>query len=87
MRITYDGEADALYVELRAAEPHDNIDLEEGVTADLDSEGHVIGFEILGARKRLGREALAQLKVERLNGERVLAVKNDNSAANETNGK
>jgi len=87
MRITYDGEADALYVELRAAEPHDNIDLEDGVTADLDSQGHVIGFEILGARKRLGREALAQLKVERLNGERVLAVKNDNGAANETNGK
>jgi len=84
MRITYDGEADALYVELRAAEPHDNIDLEDGVTADLDSQGHVIGFEILGARQRLGKDALSQLTVQRLNGEPVLQVKNDRGPSHES---
>lgn len=75
MRITYDGEADALYVELKVAEPLDSIDLEDGVTADLDGEGHVIGIEVLDAHKRLGREGLAHLTVERLNGESVLIIK------------
>lgn len=77
MRITYDGEADALYVELRAAEPQDSIDLEDGVTVDLDSQGHVIGREILGARRRLGKDGLSQLTVQRLNSEPVLRVRND----------
>ncbi len=43
MRITYDPEADALYVELRSVRAVDNIDLEDGVSADLDAEGHVLG--------------------------------------------
>ncbi len=33
MKITYDPEADALYIELREAQPADSIDIEEGVTA------------------------------------------------------
>ena len=66
MRITYDPEADALYIELRHATPHDSIDLEEGVTADLDENGHVIGLEVLDARERLGSEALGSIAIEKL---------------------
>lgn len=76
MRITYDGEADALYIELKASKPKESIDIEDGVTADLDSKGHIIGLEVLGARERIGKEALAHLTVERLNGELLLRVKN-----------
>jgi uncharacterized protein YuzE len=53
MRITYDPEADALYIELRHEKADDNLDIEEGVSADLDKDGHIIGFEILDASKRL----------------------------------
>jgi uncharacterized protein YuzE len=63
MRINYDAEADALYIQLRAQTPADSIDLEDGVTADLDAEGHVTGLEVLDARKRLGAEALVHLTV------------------------
>ncbi len=66
MRITYDPEADALYIELRRAVPADNIDLEDGVTADLDADGHVIGFEVLDARERLGNEGLTNISLEQL---------------------
>ena len=59
MRMTYDPEADALYIELRPGDPRDSLDLEDGVSADLDSEGHVLGLEILDAKKRLGKEAVA----------------------------
>ena len=66
MRITYDPEADALYIELRRATPADSRDLEEGVTADLDADGHLIGIEVLHVRERLGREALTSVVLEQL---------------------
>ena len=55
-KIEYDREADALYIQLRAIHPDDNIDIEEGVTVDLDKDGHIIGIEILDASERLGLE-------------------------------
>ena len=66
MRITYDPNADALYILLRDAEPKDSADMEDGVTADLDEGGHVIGIEILDARERLGEESLASVCLDRL---------------------
>ena len=47
MRITYDPEGDALYIELRRVRAHDSVDIEEGVTADLDENGQIIGLEVL----------------------------------------
>ena len=52
MRITYDPEADARYIELKDAAAADNIDLQQGLTADRDAGGSVIG--ILDARRRDG---------------------------------
>jgi uncharacterized protein YuzE len=66
MRITYDPKADALYIELRRTTPADSRDIEEGVTADLDADGHVIGIEVLHVRERLGRDALDSIILERL---------------------
>jgi uncharacterized protein YuzE len=66
MKITYDPQADALYIELRHAQARDNMDIEEGVSADLDTEGHVIGFEILDVSKRLTPAELHTLNVENL---------------------
>jgi len=65
MKITYDQEADALYIQLREAAPADSTDLEKGMTADLDAEGHVIGLEVLDARLRLGEGTLANIALER----------------------
>jgi uncharacterized protein YuzE len=66
MRITYDPEADALYIELRQAMPTDSRDIEEGVTADFDTDGHVIGIEVLHVRERLGHNALTSVVLEQL---------------------
>jgi uncharacterized protein YuzE len=38
MKITYDPEADALYIGLRKAEPLHSDDIEEGVVADFDED-------------------------------------------------
>ena len=66
MKITYDPEADALYIELRHVVAKDAIDVEEGVTVDLDADGHIIGIEILDAKERLTAEELANISYENL---------------------
>ncbi len=71
MKIEYDQEADALYIQLRAVHPDDNIDIEEGVTVDLDKEGHIIGIEILDASERLGLESLLNVSIENMPLEKV----------------
>ena len=53
MKITYDREADALYIrfkETTVTTKH----LAEGIAADYDSSGLLAGIEILDAMKRLG---------------------------------
>ena len=75
MKITYDSEADALYISLRKAPAADAVDIEEGVVADLDGEGHVIGFEILDASKRLNKKELSELSIENLVSEQTATVK------------
>ena len=66
MKITYDPEADALYIALREAAATDGIDIEEGVSVDLDKDGHIIGIEILDASKRLTPEELTSVSYENL---------------------
>ena len=66
MRITYDPEADALYIELRSGRPVDGTDIEEGVTVDLDKRGHILGLEILDASERMSPAELASVHYENL---------------------
>lgn len=66
MKITYDPQADALYIMLREVQSHDNMDIEKGISADLDDQGHVVGFEILCASKKLTPGELHMLQVENL---------------------
>lgn len=66
MKITYDPECDALYIELRDVTAADSLDVEEGVTVDLDANGHIIGIEILDASERLTPEELVNVSYKNL---------------------
>jgi uncharacterized protein YuzE len=66
MKITYDPEGDVLYIQLREETPADSIDIEEGVTAELDSQGHVVAMEVLDASRRLTPEELTNVSYENL---------------------
>ncbi len=77
MKIEYDRDADALYIQLKNEQVDDNIDIEEGVTVDLDCNKHIIGIEILDAGKRLSLEnistvTIANLPTETVEGYRVM---------------
>ena len=54
MHITYDAEADAFYLELRAVPARNTIDIEEGVSVMVDEHGHIVSLEVLYARELLG---------------------------------
>lgn len=73
MKIEYDKEADALYILLKDARVDNNIDIEEGVTVDLDENKHIIGIEILGASKKLSLENITSVTISNLPVETVAA--------------
>ena len=64
MKIEYDPEADALYIQIREVHADDNIDIEEGVTVDVDEQRHIVGVEILDASKRLSPSDLANITIQ-----------------------
>ena len=60
MRITYDPEANAVYVYFRdGSRSVVTEEIAPSVMVDLDEEGRAIGIEILGARQQLGDNPLA----------------------------
>jgi uncharacterized protein YuzE len=74
LKIEYDKEADALYIQLREAYVDDNIDIEEGVTVDLDEKKHIVGIEILDATKKLSLKDIVNITIENLPVEKVEAA-------------
>ena len=66
MRLTYDPKGDLLYIRLRSAARHDREELDDGVSVDYDAEGHVIGFEMTQARRRLTLEELTSVAYENI---------------------
>ena len=75
MRLTYDIEADAFYIYIRDEDVPavDSIDLEAGITADLDADGRVLGIEILDASLKTGQPDNVGVAFEILRSESIPA--------------
>lgn len=71
MKIEYSKSVDALYIKLREAKVADTRDIEEGVTIDLDANGHIVGIEILDASEKLNIRELVNITIENLPLEQV----------------
>jgi uncharacterized protein YuzE len=71
MKIEYSKNVDALYIRLREAQINDSMDIEEGVTVDLDEKGHIVGIEILDASEKLDITDLVNISIENLPLEKV----------------
>ena len=52
MKVTYDPETDTLTITLRVSHISESDELQEGFIADYDSEGNIVGLEILEASKK-----------------------------------
>ena len=64
MRIEFDKEIDAAFVyfkEISAGEVKKTISLNDSLNIDLDSEGRILGIEILNASKNMPTSSVQQL--------------------------
>jgi uncharacterized protein YuzE len=71
MKIEYSKDVDALYIRLREAQIEDSMDIEEGVTVDLDEKGHIVGIEILDASEKMNLADLVNVSIENLPIEKI----------------
>jgi uncharacterized protein YuzE len=66
MRVTYDSEADAIYIKL-SEEKFAKVEVvNENTILNLDSEGNVIGIELLFVSHSLPKDFLSRVVVENL---------------------
>jgi uncharacterized protein YuzE len=66
MRIQYDREADALYIQMQEKKVTKTKEVEEGLLVDFDEEDKLIGIEILDATKRFELSDIVNLHVENM---------------------
>ncbi len=66
MKIEYDCEVDALYIRIQEKYVATTREIAEGINADFDDSGRVIGFEILDATERYSRDDIFNLATENL---------------------
>jgi len=71
MKIEYSKDVDALYIRLREVKIADSMDIEEGVTVDLDEGGHIVGIEILDASEKLELSDIVNISIENIPIEKV----------------
>lgn len=64
MKVCYDKEVDALYMNLSDESPNGAIEMTEGVNLDTTSEGKIVGIEILNASKKLDIRTILSYAIE-----------------------
>ncbi len=66
MEISYDKEADAMYIEFRKGKFAKNKKIGDFTIIDLDAEGNILGIELLEVSKRIPIESLTEIHVKNL---------------------
>jgi len=59
MKVRYDPEVDALYVDLSNRHAVESAEVAPGVIIDFDAENRIVGIELLNAKAKLPADALA----------------------------
>ncbi len=66
MKITFDKDADAMYLKLIDGDFASNKVIDRNTILNLDKSGNVLGIELLDVSKRLGKKFLSSIQVENL---------------------
>ena len=66
MKITYDKEADAMYIEFMEGEFSRNIKIDDNTIVDLDKDGNLLGIELLSVKKRIPLKSLSEINFQNL---------------------
>ena len=63
MKISYDREADAMYIELQGGDFVENKEVMEGFVLDIGDGGKLLGIELLDVSTRIPREELGRFTI------------------------
>ncbi len=66
MKIEYDHDVDALYIRLQEKHVSRTVEVEEGLNIDFDSQGRMIGLEVLDATTRYSMADIFNVSTENL---------------------
>jgi len=66
MEISYDKEADAMYIEFRKGEFSKNKKIDDFTIIDLDKDDNILSIELLDVSKRIPIESLSEINVRNL---------------------
>ena len=66
MEISYNKEADAMYIEFRKGEFAKNKKVDDFTIIDIDKNNNILGIELLDASKRIPKESLTKVNVKNL---------------------
>jgi len=66
MEISYDKQADAMYIEFRKGDFAKNKKIDDFTIIDLDNSGNILGIELLDVSKRIPAESLTEVSVKNL---------------------
>lgn len=75
MKVSYDEEADALYIKLRDGDYDESDEVQEGIILDYDGEGNLLAIEILNASTRFTLQDLTNVSFELQSTRKIEEVK------------
>ncbi|MCZ7391809.1 MAG: DUF2283 domain-containing protein [Candidatus Methanoperedens sp.] len=64
MNISYDKDADCLYIQFQQGKVHKTRKIEEGILVDLDEKGRIYGIEIVGVSERMPVASLGKINID-----------------------
>lgn len=64
MKVSYDKEVDALYIELSTQKPDGVIEIEEGINIDVTSDGNIVGIELIDAAKKMPLDSFLKYEID-----------------------
>jgi uncharacterized protein YuzE len=63
MKVSYDGEVDALYINIASGKPDGVIEVKEGINIDVSREGKILGIELLDASEKVSLKSFFSYKI------------------------
>ena len=66
MEISYDKQADAMYIEFQKGEFAKNKKIDDFTVIDLDKDGNILGIELLEVSKRIPVESLSEVHLKNI---------------------
>jgi uncharacterized protein YuzE len=62
MKLTYDKEADALYVRFSEEKIKESEEARPGMIVDFDKDGRIVGIELISVKEQFTPQAIANLQ-------------------------